>query len=105
MQDPIKELLRETTLKNCNDHHSFVFVNGKRANNLMDFAKTIATLQDHEFRHHVSQDGNKNHFATWVHHIFNNPYLARDLGYTNNLQSKTQMAKTICHHVNWLNRE
>ncbi len=103
MEQPNKSRLRETCLRACDPSKSFYFHTGSRANNLLDFANTIDRLPESEFRHHVSPDGKTNHFRLWIANVFQNPNLANDLAYENNLKDPHACAKTIRDHVAWLN--
>ena len=103
MDQPNKSKLRESCLKSCDPSRAFYFHNGARAANLNEFAAAIDKLPENDFRHHVSPDGKTNHFRLWVNNVFQNPYLATDLAYENNLRDQHQCAKTIRDHIGWLN--
>jgi hypothetical protein len=95
-------LLKKTTLSPVSSDHAFNVCRGDRITNVYDLANCIEHLKPEEFKHHVTEEGKRNDFATWIFDVLKNPALARDLNYPLNLQDQKHFVKTIRDHVKWL---
>lgn len=94
--------LKKTTLGTVSEEHAFLVSRGDRIDNLRDLANCIESLTPEQFAHHVSLEGKRNDFATWIFDVLKNPALARDLNYPINLNDQTHFVKTIRDHLQWL---
>lgn len=93
--------LKQTTLAKVPEH-AFIVCRGDRIDNIQDLANCIESLTSEQFAHHVSVEGKRNDFATWVFDVLKNPALARDLNYPINLGDQLHFVKTIRDHIQWL---
>jgi hypothetical protein len=96
------QTLKKTTLAKAPGEKAFWVCRGDHVDNLKDLANCIESLTPEQFKHHVSVEGKKNDFATWIFDIFKNPALARDLNYEINLKDQKHYVKTIRDHLKWL---
>ena len=62
----------------------FWAANGLVVKNLHDLAGAFETMDEHTFAQHVNSE--KNDFASWTHHVLNQPDLARKLGESKSIQ-------------------
>ncbi len=96
------QALKHTTFTKTTDDKVFWVIRGDRIDNLADLANCVESLTTEQFAHHVSEQGKKNDFATWILDVFKNPLLSRDLNYPINLKDQKHYAKTIRDHLAWL---
>lgn len=94
--------LKKTSLGKVQGDKAFYVCRGDRIDNLADLANCIESLTPEQFKHHVSTEGKRNDFATWIFDVLKNPALARDLNYPINLTDQKHFVKTIRDHVRWL---
>ena len=94
--------LKKTTLAKASHEKAFWVCRGDRIDNIKDLANCIESLSPEQFKHHVSAEGKKNDFATWIFDVLKNPALARDLNYPINLTDQKHFVKTIRDHIRWL---
>ena len=96
------QALKKSTLTKVSDDKAFWVVRGDKIDNIVDLANCVESLSPEQFLHHVSEQGKKNDFATWIYDVLKNPSLARDLNYPVNLKDQKHYIKTIRDHVAWL---
>jgi len=60
----------------------FVLSDGKTLTNLMDLADSLRHMDEEIFKGHVNEF--KNDFASWIHHVFEEPDFADELRKVNN---------------------
>jgi hypothetical protein len=75
---------------NVAPEHVFHFSDGKKAHNLKDLKKAMASMSSETFAHHV--DNVNNDFANWVEFVYKNPELANSL---RSSTSQQDMAKVL----------
>ena len=75
---------------------------GDRIASIKDLANCIESLTPEQFAYHVSLEGKKNDFATWIFDVLKNPLLARDLNYEINFKDQKHYVKTMRDHTKWL---
>jgi hypothetical protein len=96
------QALKKTTLAVVPPEKAFRVSRGDWINNITDLANCIESLSPDQFRYHVDPNGPRNHFAMWVRESLENPALAHDLMFDENLRSQEHMVKTIRDHIAWL---
>lgn len=69
-------------VKDAPAEHYFILANGQPVKNVKELADTLEHIADDVFNHHVTPD--KNDFANWIHHIFEETELAQELAGTKN---------------------
>ncbi len=102
MEEPNPSLLKETTLADCSPGAEFWIHNGPVVSSLKQLAGEIESISEEAFRYHVNSG--KNDFAAWISNALQNPFLARDLDCSDNINNKENYVKTIRDHIDWLER-
>ncbi len=67
-------------VKDAPTENYFILANGQPIKNVKELADVLEHLADDVFRHHVTDD--KNDFANWVEHIFEDIDLAKEIAGT-----------------------
>jgi hypothetical protein len=67
-------------VKDAPAEHYFILANGQPIKNVKELADALEHLADDVFNHHVTHD--KNDFANWIQHIFEDTELAKELAGT-----------------------
>lgn len=94
--------LKRSTFATVPPDKVFWVCRGDSITNIRDLASCVEHLSPEEFRHHVSLEGKKNDFATWIEQVLHNPVLAHDLNYPINLTNQQHFVKTVRDHITWL---
>ncbi len=79
---PRKKATKKTTkiVKDAPAEQYFILANGQPIKNVKELADVLEHLADDVFRHHVTDD--KNDFANWVQHVFEDVDLAKEISGT-----------------------
>ena len=85
-----KSIRRTTAKKRINKDQYFYLKNGNMIKDIEELAKVMDQLEDEIFYHHVSDE--RNDFANWIHHVFEEAELAKQL-----LESKRDKEKN--HYI------
>ncbi|MFH1073134.1 MAG: hypothetical protein V1743_06935 [Nanoarchaeota archaeon] len=100
MEQPNPHELKKTSLAPCEHGREFWINHGAIVNNLRQLADEIDRMSWDTFKHHVGQE--KDDFAAWIKDVLDNPFLANDLHSDQNINDKSQYARTLRDHMGWL---
>ncbi|MCF7872379.1 hypothetical protein K9L97_05080 [Candidatus Woesearchaeota archaeon] len=84
----------EKTLVDAPEEKYFVMCNGHHVKNPLELADALEHIRDEVFEHHVNDA--KNDFATWIHDVFEDVQLAKELG---NEKNKNNTRIVLYKHI------